>query len=375
MGYRVIYIDDDFEEAQTLKDGLQTGKLIEITVVKANNFENQLDEIIKSQESCDGLILDLKLDGNQDGERKANYTAPSLAQQLRSKSSEEGSNLGEFPIFLFTSKDKLPYYISDIFSHDLFDEYFLKKPKSGIGIGTEGKEYEKKIASIISAYKRIEECSKYNEILHLELDETIRNKVFINSFDDDSTSFKSNFILKHLVKKTGLLIDERILAARLGVDLANSIHWKELKELLNETKYQGIFSDYYERWWMYLVQDWWKANFKRKNLMSLTATQRVKLLRELMKDKLKEKYKPESLVIAKPLPKTSSERFWTICQKLEKPLDPNDGFRLKKSNPKIWQDMEYVSLHGFEETEIERKDIHPTEKERFKRIKKQFSNE
>lgn len=362
MGYRLIYIDDDVKEASTLKDGLITNGLLDIRAIKAANFEVQLKELLEQKESFDGIILDLKLDENQEGERKAFYTAPSLAQQLRSKSVSDAKEFQvEFPIFLLTSKSNLiHYYVSDTASHDLFDESFIKDGN----IGTTGKEYEKQIYSIISAYKTIQEVESYEEILKVDIDEDLKFKVFEKLRENPSVSEIARFVYKQIIKKSGILIDEKILAARLGLDIELSENWNVLRdEVLSVIKYQGVYSDYYERWWMFSLNDWWKSLHK-KPLASLTAEERVSILNKTFN---------LDLVAAKPIAKTRSTRFWTICQALEKPLDPLEGFRLKRSNPETWQDMEYITLQAFLDGKIKPKDIHPSEIKRFRDIKNRFS--
>jgi len=352
MGYKLIYIDDDFEEAKILRDGLITNQLLEIEVQKADNFEQQLKEIIKQQKHFDGIILDLKLDENQEGDKKAFYTAPAFAQQLRSKSSNESPDFkNEFPIFLLTSKIKLSqYYNSDKASHDLFDSCFIKSKN----FGTSAKSYENEIFSIISAYEKIEKSSSYEEILDLTIDTDLKYSVFTDSYEESSVSEKAKFINKQIIGKSGVLINEKILAARLGIDIENSADWSALKEKLEKIKYTGVYSDIHE-----------KTTVSKRNLAALNASERVNFLKDV--------FKVKELNDAKPIPKTVSTRYWTICQALQKPLDPNEGFKLRNSHPESWQDTEYITLQSFLDGKVQPKDIHPIEIERFKYIKSQFT--
>ena len=186
MGYKLIYIDDDIGNATIFRDGLITNDLLRIDVIKATDFEQQLKEIINIQNEFDGIILDLKLDENQEGKRKAFYTAPALAQQLRSKSVSNPSEFKHsFPIFLLTSREQLSKnYRSDVESHDLFERVFIKAG----AFGTNAKEHEREIHSIISAYKKIEESSNYEEILDLEIDKDLKNRVFEKTFKESAVS-------------------------------------------------------------------------------------------------------------------------------------------------------------------------------------------
>jgi len=361
MEYRLIYIDDDLGNASIFKDGLITNKLLDVTVIKADDFEKQLKEIIKIQKDFDGIILDLKLDENQKGERKAFYTAPALAQQLRSKSIDKKNGFKEeFPIFLLTSKTKLiKYYTSDKVSHDLFDRCYIKEPN----FGESGKLFEKEIHSFILAYKTIKKAKNFYDLLGIE-DSNIIKIVFEYTFKGSLVADKAKFIYKKIIKKSGILIDDKILAARLGIDLQKSSDWELLKKKLRKIQYSGIYGDCFERWWMHLLNEWWKKNISSINLASLAAKERVDLLKKSLKIK--------NLKDAKLIPKTSSTRYWTICQSLLRPIDPDDGFRLRKSNPESWQDMEYITLESYFEGKIKPQDIHPIEIERFKDVKSQF---
>ena len=156
-----------------------------------------------------------------------------------------------------------------------------------------------------------------------------------------------------------------MLAARLGIDMEQSSDWSTLKGKLEKIKYKGVYSDFHTRWWSYLLPDWWKTNVSKRNMVALNAFERV--------DFLKKAFKLEKLVDAKPISKTVSTRYWTICQALQRPLDPNEGFKLRTSHPESWQDTEYITLQAFLDGKVQPKDIHPIEIERFKYIKSQFT--
>lgn len=176
MAYKVLYIDDETKEnSQAYADGLSSLGLIEFTVKTPTSVEVLLDELIAEQSGFDALLLDLRLDGNQKGERVAKYTAPFLAQGVRSKRLQENGFKKEFPIFLISSKDKLnKYFDSDTTSHDLFDFTFTKA-----NVGSKGKFYENIIASITEAYKIISEGkTDFNKILNRKNLEEIENRIF-----------------------------------------------------------------------------------------------------------------------------------------------------------------------------------------------------
>ncbi|SHH05211.1 hypothetical protein SAMN05443549_11324 [Flavobacterium fluvii] len=366
MKYKVVYIDDETSQnSQAFADGLSSQSLIDITIKLPTKFEELISELIAEQKDIDALILDLKLDGNQQGERTATYTAPSLATGIRTKCFAENGFENAFPIFLISSTNNLKkYYDSDTSSHDLFDFTFYKT-----SIAEKGKEYEQMIASITHAYKAIQENrTNFNELLGLPSDSEIPNKVFTSKFllgEGTSISEISQYIFNEIICKSGVLIDENILAARFGIDFNISKDWATLIELLNDNKYSGIFKDSFHRWWANDILNWWNSNFS-KPLIQLTALDRVNLL--------KDKFKLPNLVEAQQIDKTTSSKFWTVCQAYKLPLDPKDGFLLDGNLTHSWQDKRYLSLHSILERDAKTLGllIHPAEKERLEDIKQEY---
>jgi hypothetical protein len=366
MKYKVIYIDDETSQnSQAFADGLSIQGLVEIEVKMPTKFEELINELIVEQDSIDALILDLKLDGNQQGDRTATYTAPSLATGIRTKCFAENGFKNAFPIFLISSTNNLNrYYDSDTSSHDLFDNTFNKT-----SIGDKGKEYELLITSIIKAYKAIQQNkTDFNNLLGLSPDNEIQNKVFTSKFlsgEGTSISEISQYIFNEIISKSGVLIDGNILAARLGIDYNKSEDWITLIDKLKDFKYKGIFRDSFDRWWANDILNWWNSNFS-KPLIQLTAQERVNLI--------KEKFNLSNLIEAQAIEKTTSTKFWTICQAYKRPLDPKDGFLLDGNLIYSWQDKRYLSLQSILERDAKTEGllVHPAERERLEDIKQEY---
>ncbi len=367
MAYKVLYIDDEKKEnSQAYADGLSGLGLIEISIKTPTSVEILLDELIAEQSEFDALILDLKLDGNQQGERVAKYTAPFLAQGIRSKRLLENGFKKEFPIFLISSKDNLKkYFDSDTSSHDLFDYTFTKA-----NVGSKGRFYEKIITSITEAYKIISEGkTDFNKILNRQNIEEIKNRIFTTKFltgESTSVSEISQYIFNEIIKKAGILIDENILAARLGIDIEKSEDWEQLLTLLKDYEYSGIFNGPLKRWWFSDILEWWNNNFPNDILIRLDASQRVKLIVE--------KFDLKKIVAAEAIAKATSTKFWTVCQAYQRPLDPKDGFLIDGNQLKPWQEKRYISLESILERDAKEKGfvIHAEEKERFGDIKQEY---
>ena len=138
--------------------------------------------------------------------------------------------------------------------------------------------------------------------------------------------------------KQGLLVDEDVLAARLGIDKSQSEDWDKLLEYLSSTKYQGVYCNGWPRWWMSLVDQWWEETIKSDIfLRSTPAKDRV--------DKIKKITKLTQLTVAERIDKATSDEFWTICKGYNRPLDPIDGLLIQgQDNLYSWQEPEYISI-------------------------------
>jgi hypothetical protein len=367
MPYKVLYIDDEDEQrSQSYADGLSGLGFVEITIEKPTSFEKLINELVEKQNLFDALILDLKLDGNQQGDRVASYTAPSLASGIRSKCFIDDGFTKEFPIFLLSSSENLKkYYDPDSSSHDLFD-YTITKTS----IGEFGANHERRIASIIAAYQIIgENKTDFAKILGVASIDQIDDRIFTSRFlagEDTSVSEISQFIFHEIILKSGVLITQDILAARLGIDNQRSEDWQIIIEQLRNAKYSGAFCSSFCRWWAVDVMKWWNTNFNSIPLIRLDASERVLMI--------KEKFSLNNLVAATKINKATSTKFWTVCQAYKLPLDPKDGFLIDGNQRYPWQDKRYLSLESILERDANDKGIriHPAEKERFEDLKKEF---
>lgn len=366
MAYKLIYIDDE-NTREVHADSLSKGGVLEIQFVIPSLLEKTRDELLNNKDNLDGIILDLKLDGNKEASEHATYTAPSLAQAIRSSfSNPEGGFDFEVPIFLLTSQENIEkYYEYDLTSHDLFDYIFFKQNLS------KENDYIDTIVGVIESYRTLSSTeNNLNDILGIDLGELNQN-IFPSKFYEKGLTTNyilSNYILRNVIKKPGILICEKILGARLGVDIENSTNWNKLKEILSDSvSYKGIYSAVFTRWWSHRLINWWRDEFPLSApLIRLNAEERVALILD--------KFKLDGIVPAKPITKATESKFWTICQAIEKPLDIKDGILLDDSEAKVWQDKQYISLESILERYYVKKGlrIHPQELERVTELKKGF---
>jgi hypothetical protein len=358
-----IYIDDFADKSvMAIKDGLKDTEIINVDFFQVSEFKNMISEFEGKLKKYDGIILDLRLDGNLEIDVK--FTASGLAQELRIRSAAN-EGIKDVPIILCSTDKKIrEYYNRDHTSHDLFDYRFVKD------VSPNWEKISSELQSIANGY---EELKKYkgnlNEILGRNI-KSIDSRV-MGKFIDTESEFPiheySQHFLKEVIRKPGPLIQEKLFAARLGIDIENSKDWSNLlQKFFSDEKYKGVFSDAWKRWWMDLIQEKFKS-LTGKRLASLNAEQRVQ--------SLKDATKLTELVPAKPIEKAVSTNYWTLCEYFKKPLDPLEGFKIhytKEPNP--WQDQMYLSFEAASERRgiKEGLKVHPEEIERLELTKQAY---
>lgn len=351
--YSLLYLDDEKDRlVLPIKEKLEDQGILAITVDKPKSFEDEIDKLLAILPEFNGIVLDLQLNGPQEDGSQVRYQAPSLAQQLRILTSEGKAK--DIPIFLCSTDDKIKTsFKRDFTSHDLFDWTFMKDE---ITIETIGK-----ICSIIEGYEKItNDVKDFSDLLqrdYNDLDQRILSR-FVNE-ENPPVHEVARIIFKEVVQEPGLLINEAILAARLGVNKDKSKDWFAVLENFKTTKYTGVFDSGWNRWWADQVADLFES-LTQENLGFINATERV--------NAIKAKFNLENLVPAEALPLSNSTNFWTICQATGNPIDTFEGFKIdKKKEPRPWQDYSYVSLYALMERIAEANNIklHPSEFERF----------
>lgn len=343
-----LYLDDaEFEQIQSFTEAIkQQQKELSIKHQKPKRFDEEIEKLAQAfnNREFDRLILDLWLHQfvNEKGER-ANYRATTLAQQIRTLGTE--GKLKEFPIALWSDDQKLKKsYSADESAHDLFD---LVCPKEDLAEKAKRSLIALQLESLVVGYEEIRDIRKKNTRLYKflgfsELPEFLDPRIneFLEAREGRPPVHEyARFILKELLSVQGVLIDERTLAARLGVDYETSESWAKLKDCLEESKYIGVFKEGWLRWWAASLENWWRSlSADMPSLRTTPASERIKLIRE--HTKLRE------LTAAKPIGESYSEAYWTVCQATHKPLDPRDGLIIDRPNAKLWQDKLYVSLEA-----------------------------
>jgi hypothetical protein len=377
MAVKYLYIDDEFNKTVkgiTKNLTSQPDKLL-VTHTNALGWDEQIKYIKEVIPSYDGILLDLKLDFVE-GQPLYHY-GPALAQQLKTLI-KNGDIKKDFPILLCSTHDNLRKY-HDSTGRDLFAECFDKMSLDSDVII--------KFVEHVKAYQQI--SNKPNDINSLlaigEGDYDILEECtqFFNKMD--SVHQKADFLLRGVIQPTGVLIDEDVLAIRLGIDRETSENdWNSLKLLLSDYEYKGIYVDYFNhsRWWMRGLFQWWQIHFPNaKQLPLLTAEAKTKVIN----DKLGFNFK------ALTLPKHhASSKYWYKCSherldvenltKITIPVADGDGLAFLPPNHP-WQDREFISYcyileEGSQEiSDAIRKELSPYEIENFNELLEKHNGE
>ena len=129
---------------------------------------------------------------------------------------------------------------------------------------------------------------------------------FISGKDHSSHEY-AQFIIKDLLQHPGVLIKEKTLAARLGIDIDQSPEWFKLLEILKPSlQYTGVFASGWQRFWSHRLNDLFKRISGGASWVSLNAEERVKIIVK--------SYGLNGIKPAAPLKFASSSYFDTICE-------------------------------------------------------------
>lgn len=338
-------------------DPEKRGKIKSNISEQVEKVKNELD--LTNNCIPDGLILDLRLDVKV----ASNYKGSSFAQEIRNLSTDERE--ANFPLILCSGGNNLStLYRPDSTSHDLFD---LKIEKEKLDRESSD-SIRKKLKALAKGYIEITKSKNPRRLLikdgqKINIDYRILGHLETLNQKDVPPHEYAGFILRQIIDIKGPLIDEVLLAIRLGVDLNKTPYndWLNFLKNLEEIQYKGVFCEGWKKWWMLSLIKWWENNVSSKFLLqSLTAEERVEKLNERFDFSLK----PISEVAI-----NEDSYFWYKCKETDTPLTLENGILAASSYSRVpWQEDEYYSP----EYALEGGDIfiHPIHKSKLEQIKK-----
>ena len=368
MALEFLYIDDEEENVlEPLVQAINSDPRIHLIVEHPSLRGLEVNNLSEALNEFDGLILDWRLDDIvlPDGSSRYPFNAGALAQEFRTKQTE--NLVKPIPIILWSTEEKLrKSYSGNQTGQDLFDAVYFKSQ-----IGEDTGTIQNQMLSLALGYQFLNNLHRaeigtpglvlQTEPAHLD----IRLKQHIKK--SSPIHDHAGFILKEMIKRPGLLIDETLLAARLGLDIEQSNDWGNLLDKIpGGCRYVGPFHEAWPRWWTKCIeQTWWRSlQEPQRPLSTLDAKDRVSII--------KEKLALKHLTAATPIRPEYNKKFYTICEYYQRPLDPVDGVIIDEPEPEPWQDRRYLSMDAALERRGEDNGIFPhvTEETRLTEIKK-----
>lgn len=306
-----------------------------------------------SRSGCavEGLLLDIRLDQVPPNTSRPHFNGLTVAQEIRTQ--QTLGRLHHIPLVRFSQPAIVDKYVgNDTTSLDLFDAIILKGE-----VVEQADRVALLLVDLSRGYKTIRNLDVPNgeewlsALLALDTSHVLRldERLLIQlAAAGRLTHEVARYLLRRLLERPGVLVDEGTLAIRLGVDMERSADWAMLRaELEQKCGYTGPFGESHARWWWMLVEDWWLDDIgEQRPLRSLSAQQRM---RSLMNGR------DFSLAPIQSPSGSRGERFWMPCARTGEPVDPRYGFALAPlPRDDVWMDVEYLSHRAglrFERTE------------------------
>ncbi|HTZ54799.1 MAG TPA: hypothetical protein VMB20_07015 [Candidatus Acidoferrum sp.] len=352
---KFICIDDDPGTEALLRRLREAGLDVELRAPKP--VDQQFKEL--ASDKYDGLILDLRLDEQQNEGYKADYFSNLPARFVRDLAFSKSGR--DVPVVMLSGTNNLrEFYRPDFASHDLYDAKYDKAdvPDRAAVIAAE-------LASLVEAYGRVSSARSNKQQGFLEMLGTAEDGHFVDArIGDKFLSVDApvheyvRYIKTEIIDQPYPLVSEQLLAARLGVD-TESRGWQALLAKLEPFKYTGILCDAWPRWWWDSVSAWLKENLPESRFQQITAAERIELIGSLGL---------EDLHSAAPIEPGYLTRFWGMCDVLKRPVDPANAFVSNQTSSQPWHDPRYISFKAAFDREDEQITVHATERQRFESL-------
>lgn len=329
-----LLIDDSPEEAASFARSLSCAEKLQIDPISARDAGSALES---GSFAPAGVLVDVDL-SNEMGQRQ---TGPGMSMDIRV--AQQRQALPSFPIVRFSLRDKILENIGrDPSSDDVFD---LKIEKDGLSDDQLRASAQCKLIGVREIYDTLEN-DDHGLLAVLGLDADAWQRWGSSAFESDFESgnrvyLKASPIVRMMIHP-GLLIDEDILAFRLGVNRTASAGWTDLVEQLANYAYVGVGKDCFVRWWARGIEQWWQDELRAEApLAGCNIEQRIRVLSSRFAG-----------LAALTMPKGSmGDRPWRYCvltkeQRQELiPVDPSRAPRMKSRSPMpSWLDPLYAAL-------------------------------
>ncbi len=247
-------IDDDDSAAASA--ALFSSSALQLSFRLPADLEEFAQQLFNQQPAI--LVMDYRLDqvADEQGQTRR-YKASALTQQLRDLATEHPMH--DCPIVLHSAEDKLrDFYRPDQTAHDLFDDIITKDGQKNI------EEIRRRLVGLAQGYIDLIAVDRQYEARQLDLlGLTASQHSFVDHQDVQSQlraaqvpHVMAQFLLKKLIGRNALLLDEPNVLARAGIR-SDSPARARLCDALRTggAEYTGVFASFRPRWWRTAVDD------------------------------------------------------------------------------------------------------------------------
>lgn len=342
MATKFLFIDDEPTKAEGMIKPLANDELI-LNVEGPKSWNEQKSELIDRQSlnNYDGLLLDLKLEFSSGESNNVKFNGVDLAQSIRTD--VKSGKVIDLPIFLCSTNANF-LDLFDKTSRDLFDKVYKKE------VNFENDSIRPEFIAFAQAYKIINKSNDSPQLFKKDIGENDDLFALNIELSKCQTTHEKVYIMNHhVMQSNGILLNEQLMAIRLGVDIAQSNDWENFKmEILAQFQYEGILSGCYKRWWQMDMLNWWKKTMGR-SLQVMTAQERVEAI---------SKNFGKMGFTAIVLPKFHRfDSFWYKCFMSNTPLESSDALRTTKMPRYVWEEPSYISISYIKSDERDRQGI------------------
>jgi len=340
---RWAFVEDQIDEAESFRNQLEGGEgAIEISVLGPGAARQDL---LTGRIAPAGVLMDVDV-SLATGEHG---TGLGIAQDIRGK--QKAREIPDYPIVRFARPEPVAKIIGgDPSSDDLFDLRIQKHE-----VVSDCRAVQRRLNGVKRVYDELAGLVSVDEeaitmllglspqkreewshpALHTRLADGLQFAVHV----------AAGTFMRGFLNSPGLLIDEVLLAVRLGLDCeASGDAWRQLRETLMGFKFSGAAHEEFERWWARGLEDWWLGLSGGNSLASLTIRERHEVLcNHLRLNGLQPLIMPRG---------SAGDRPWRLCTlSLEAhepqcvPVDPSASVRLtSRTDLPAWTDPQYASL-------------------------------
>ncbi len=344
-----IFIDDEADSgaaafAEALSDAgpsIAGEKQLCVVALRPDTLPAVLEHIAGAKPS--GILMDIALTRTIDGNAQPlAFDGIALAQQLRTLQTRQ--ELPATPIVRLSQSAIVSKYVGgDTTSEDLFDEKLSKDDL----VDNAGQQ-AKILVGLANGYPIVRafvatdhDPASMATLLGLDIAfvEQLDSRILLGFQRQGAPAHVfARYLIETLLRRAGPLVPTELLAVRLGVDVESSGEdWKTLLGRLPGA-YSGAFDSAYPRWWMAAVLAWWQQLPNSPGaLQRITADNRVKFLQ--VSQRL------AGLQAIQETADSPGRRYWHICSKSKRPVDPSEGYPLiPEWGHEPWQDPDYLCL-------------------------------